>query len=29
MKKIMFGVLFLFAVSAFAQDEPRFETYLG
>jgi outer membrane protein with beta-barrel domain len=29
MKKIMFGVLFLFAVSAFAQDEPKFETYLG
>lgn len=29
MKKIVFGVLFLFAVGAFAQDEPKFETYLG
>lgn len=29
MKKILFGVLFLFAVSAFAQDVPKFETYLG
>jgi hypothetical protein len=29
MKTIMFGVLFLFAASAFAQDVPRFETYLG
>ena len=29
MKTIVFGVLLLFAASAFAQDEPRFETYLG
>lgn len=29
MKTIVFGVLFLFAANAFAQDEPRFETYLG
>lgn len=29
MKKILFGVLFLFAVSAFAQDVPKIETYLG
>lgn len=29
MKKILFGILFLFTVSAFAQDVPKFETYLG
>jgi len=29
MKTIILGVLFLFAVGAFAQDEPKFETYLG
>jgi hypothetical protein len=29
MKKMMFGLLFLFAAGAFAQDEPKFETYLG
>jgi Outer membrane protein beta-barrel domain len=29
MKTIIFGVIFLFTASAFAQDEPRFETYLG
>ena len=30
MKKILLGILFLFAVSSFAQTElPRFETYLG
>jgi hypothetical protein len=29
MKKVILGVVFLFAVGAFAQDEPRFETYLG
>ena len=29
MKKLVIGVTFLFAVCAFAQDEPKFETYLG
>lgn len=29
MKKLALGVLFLFALGAIAQDEPRFETYLG
>ena len=29
MKKILFGILFLLTVSAFAQDIPKFETYLG
>lgn len=29
MKKILFGILFLFTVSAFAQDVPKLETYLG
>ena len=29
MKKIAVGLFFLFTVGAFAQDLPRFETYLG
>jgi hypothetical protein len=29
MKTLIFGVLLLLAAGAFAQDEPRFETYLG
>ena len=29
MKTIILGVLFLFTVAALAQDEPKFETYLG
>ena len=29
MKTIILGVLFLFTLGAFAQDEPKFETYLG
>jgi hypothetical protein len=29
MKKLMVGILFLFAVGAFAQDLPRTEVYLG
>ena len=29
MKKILFGILFLFTVSAFAQEIPKVETYLG
>jgi hypothetical protein len=29
MKKLALGILFLFALGAIAQDEPRFETYLG
>ena len=29
MKKILFGLLFLFTISAVAQDVPKFETYLG
>jgi opacity protein-like surface antigen len=29
MKKVLIGVLFLFAWCAYAQDVPRFETYLG
>jgi hypothetical protein len=29
MKKVVIGILFLFAWCAYAQDVPRFETYLG
>ncbi|HEY2389571.1 MAG TPA: outer membrane beta-barrel protein [Candidatus Angelobacter sp.] len=29
MKTLIFGVLLLLATGAFAQDEPKFETYLG
>ncbi len=29
MKKILFGILCLFAMSTLAQDVPKFETYLG